>query len=54
MNTKTVSFEVSFTITTKMENGWVYAKASNGDFCNSHSESDCIRILTERAKENAK
>jgi len=53
MSTKNIRFEVSLSITTERKGDWFYAKASNGDFCNSNSESDCVRILTERAKEKA-
>ena len=59
MTKHTVEFNVSFDIDIEekksgtTDDSWFYARSKFGE-CNSNSESDCVRILTERAKERVR
>ena len=52
MNTVDISFEVGFRVTIEERDGWFFATDTRGGSCNSNSEKDCVRILTERHKQN--
>ena len=59
MSKHKINFMVEFNISIKTipsadnDGVWYEATCSNGDNCNSNTEQDCIRILTERAKNRA-
>ena len=56
MSKATVKFVVEFEVDIKEENTadgvWYYANSPYGQ-CNSNTKHDCVRILTERAKNRA-